>query len=344
MKTLLLLFLPVLASWCNPPKGINPEHAPAEKNTIDTIAKPAQQADNIRFLQRVNNELIYANVWSGPVIAATFHDYKTGELLKTVNIRDRNPYLNIRYSIKHYDGEDMNDAIYLHTDKAKGKAEIKAYLPQYLYNEIPNEWFFSDAITMCMPSRNWAKAERYIPVYYLLEWAPHPEKQFMGNYGVTMVTVLDSTGTEVYRQQFDGLLSDAAVSEDGNYLAIAYTLYPENGQETPSRLMNCAELMFMPLNKSVWRDTTYIINEEFFFTCHTEYLEIKKIKHSADEYYLWILDTKTGKLYYRAMYEESWKGGITSITDGQIIRQVPNKQNAIMDIGTYFKTQTLLNQ
>jgi len=347
MKILMLTLVAAVMMWCAGPERQAPdkvnEHETAANYRTDTLIPP-KKTDNIRFLQRVGGKLIYNQYWSGPLILATFHDPSSGKLLKTVNVRDRNPYLNIGFKIKHYEGDEQDDGIFIHSDKAPHKSKIRAYLPQYLYDEIPDDWGFSEGITMCMVGRKWAEAERYIPIYYLMEWAPAEEHQFMGNYGVTMVTIFDSTGTEVYRRQFDCILTDALVSDDGKYLAITYTFYPETGNDSIPRLKNYAELIYLPEDKSVWKDSTPLHYEEFFFTLHHNYIEIKKIKKREDIYHLWVLSTGTNDLYYRHMMESQWRGGITNIKNGSIIRQLPNEAGAQMNLNNNFQTKNLLDQ
>lgn len=348
MKILMMTLVAAVLMWCAGPEKQTPDKVSEHETTInyraDTLIPP-KKTDNIRFLQRAaGGKLIYAQSWGGPLIATTFHDPVDGKLLKTVNVRDNNPYLNIGFKIKHFEGDEQNDEIFIHSDKAPHKSKIRAHLPQYLYDEIPDDWGFSEGITMCMLGRNWANADRYIPVYYLMEWAPVEEHQFMGNYGVTMVTIFDSTGTEVYRRQFDGLLTDALVSDDGKYLAITYTFYPETGNDSIPRLRNYAELIYLPKDKSVWKDSTPLHYEEFFFTPHHNYIEIKKAKIREDVYHLWVLSTGTNDLYYRYMIEAQWKGGITSIKNGSIIRQLPNEAGIMMNLNNNFQTKNLLDQ
>ncbi|NUQ24065.1 MAG: hypothetical protein HUU34_08935 [Saprospiraceae bacterium] len=347
MKILMMTMLAAVMMWCAGPEKKAPDKHSNQGTTtyqgIDTLILPNAK-DNIRFLQRAGEKLIYDQSWSGPLIAATFHHPASGILLKTINIRDRNPYLNIGFNIEHFDGDESSDVIRIHSDKARHKSKIRTYLPQYLYDEIPDDWMFSGGITMCMLGSNWAKEDSYIPVYYLLEWAPEDERDFMGNYGVTMVTVFDSTGTEVYRRQFDGLLTDAVVSDDGKYLAITYTLYPETGNDSIPRLRNYAELIYIPDNKSVWKDSTPLHYEKYNFqTYRLNALVGAKYKEREDSYLFLIIDTAKDKLYFKNLDgREEMRGIIAIKNDKMLYRTTSGFQE--MTISNNFQTKNLLDK
>lgn len=348
MKILMMTLVAAVMMWCAGPEKQTPDKVSEHETTInyraDTLIPP-KKTDNIRFLQRAaGGKLIYAQSWGGPLIAATFHDPASGKLLKTVNVRDRNPYLNIGFEIKHYEGDEQDDGIFIHSDKAPHKSKIRAYLPQYLYDEIPDDWGFSEGITMCMPGRNWANAERYIPIYYLMEWAPVEEHQFMGNYGVTMVTIFDSTGTEVYRRQFDGLLTDALVSDDGKYLAITYTFYPETGNDSIPRLRNYAELIYLPKDKSVWKDSTPLHYEKYYFkTYDSNAIVGAKYKEGEDSYFFLVIDTVKDKLFFKTLREREEMREILTVKNDKILYRTTSGIQEI-NMSNNFQTKNLLDQ
>lgn len=330
MKALVFaLFLITTLGWCLTKKKSVQETR--ESRTINKGIQPSKTGNNIRFLQRVNNQLVDSVFWRGPIIAATFHDPETGKLLKTINLRDRNPYLNIGFKIQHYEGEEQEDAIRLFSEKKINKNQLAAYLPKYLYPEIPDDWRFADGLTMCMLGSNGSDAERYLPVYYLMEWTPHPEKNFMGNYGVTLVSIIDSTGTEVYRRQFDGLLTDVAVSDDGNYLAITYSYYPEESQMEHSRLKNYCQLIYLPGDNPMWIDSTSIPYETYNIKCYApDKLMVAKIKETDDSCFIWVVDTKTDDLYTAIMPHRKEIRAIHSITNRAIHYQAVTGNYTLM--------------
>ncbi|MBK6905478.1 MAG: hypothetical protein IPH04_22425 [Saprospirales bacterium] len=312
-----------------------------EKTFQDSLPLQGER-DNIRFLQKIGDSLVYKPYWSGPLVAATFHDPETGRLLKTVPVRELNPYLNIGLREMRYPGEMESNVIDLHADNEIRKEGIKNYLPRYLYDEIPDDFIFQNAITKCKVGMNWASSERYIPFLYLLEWEPHYERRMLGSYGVTMVSIRDSTGIEVYRKQFDGLLRDVAVSGDGRYMAIAYTLYPDTGNDEFPRLKNCADLIYLPEDKVVWHDETPFHYEEYFFTTYgLNVLKILKIKGRQEMYNVYLLDTEKDVLFSKFMKRYEWRGASPEWYQGKKILQMPDE---FIDTESGFQVQQLLEK
>ncbi|MBK7334816.1 MAG: hypothetical protein IPJ00_01075 [Saprospirales bacterium] len=66
--------------------------SPVRKKPFRT--PPLQGKETFRFCKNWRLAF-YKPYWSGPLVAATFHDPETGRLLKTVPVRELNPYLNI---------------------------------------------------------------------------------------------------------------------------------------------------------------------------------------------------------------------------------------------------------
>ncbi|MFZ2895722.1 MAG: hypothetical protein WA008_07320 [Saprospiraceae bacterium] len=314
------------------------------KNYGSSVDSLPPEKDNIRFLQKVGDSLVYNEYWIGPLEAVSFHNPYTGEVLSTIPVCKLNPFLKI-FGFKEVvpEGELDYGIKYLLGVECVNKDQIRPFLPNYLFSEIPEGVVFQNAITTCMPGDDWATAERYASFRYVLEWEPHPERHFLGSYVISLVTVLDSTGTEVYRRQFDGLVEKSLVSEDGKYLAITYTQYPENINNDNPRFRNCVDLIYLPQDRVVWKDETPLHYEQYSFQKFpANKLVIKKRKKREDAYQLSVVDTFRDSLYSKFMDQYDWRWGITGFSGDTIYHVRFNGDSTFLNISENFKVQNLL--
>lgn len=310
-----------------------------------SVNEQQQKKGRIEYLQNIDGKLLSTSYWQGAFAVVEFYDSKSKGLLKTINVREENPCLTIGLSVDSYEGSESNDVVYLRSAEGLPKHQIKSYLPAYLYDEIPDEWLFDGGVTMCMPSSNWQGLQSYALVYYLMEWAPREERQFMGNYGVTTVAVYDSLGKEVYRRQFDGLLSDAVISENGAFLAITYSFYPENAHDEASRFQNCAEIIYLPEDRSVWKDCTPQHYEEYHFKSYPKNALIgAKILKGSNDYLSFILDADKGVLFSKALSNKDEVRQILGFRAGKSLHYTDVKGKQELSVDETFKNQNLLEQ
>jgi hypothetical protein len=125
-------------------------------------------------------------------------------------------------------------------------------------------------------------------------------------------------------------------------MAIAYTLYPDTGNDEFPRLKNCADLIYLPEDKVVWHDETPFQYEEYFFTTYgLNVLKILKIKGRQEMYNVYLLDTEKDVLFSKFMKRYEWRGASPEWYQGKKILQMPDE---FIDTESGFQVQQVLEK
>ena len=156
----------------------------------------------------------------------SFYDKNTKTLLKKVDLVQDNPYHT--KGLERRKEPFKNLTYFLSAPKAKNKYDVKQFLPQEFFNEIPEDFPIERAIASIYLS---VTGTKYATVTYELDWLPDAysdQGEWDGpGYGVHYVVVYDSLGNKIFNRQFDGTSHLPSVSMDGKYLFTMACLSPE---------------------------------------------------------------------------------------------------------------------
>ncbi|MBK8668625.1 MAG: hypothetical protein IPN89_03830 [Saprospiraceae bacterium] len=110
----------------------------------------------------------------------------------------------------------------------ESKFELRDYLPEEVFNEIPNDFPFYRAMAS-ISSQN--IGDNYATVTYGIEWLPDAYSdngEWTGpGYGVHQVDVYDSLGIKIFSHKYGGTSHNASISADGKYVFNMTCLSPE---------------------------------------------------------------------------------------------------------------------
>lgn len=291
------------------PKAAGSEDAEEQITAQRQQAKEATVSppNPIRLLRQSGDTLTDDPMAVGEVVEIGFYD-ETGNQIKTIRPPDLNPYTNIGHGFELQPPLAYSRGRYLESRQPVSKKALQAYLPAYLYDDIPSDWTTDTGIVFWDYGTFGPVGRKYIAINFWLEWNPVPEEVFSGNYAVTTAVILDERGEVFLQRQFDGILSDVIVSNNGQYLLMKYELYPASRTDT-ALYRKGVEIIRLSNNQTIWKDQTNLFyvdySTRFIFP---NYLLTTKRKRKAAEYRPTILDTENEILYSRVLTKEIFRG------------------------------------
>ena len=212
------------------------------RSTHDSIIKI--QHDNSGFNQ-IKSEAItlrkYDNInvdeFNIKIQILDFFNPSTGELIKSIDLVKENPY--IKAGFKRRKEPDPDNVFFLQMKGNEKKNQIRKYIPNILYDSIPNDFLFERALSYVSIEKS---SEKYIVGSYILDWnddAYEDNYELSGNgYSVSTIVVWDSLGNEKFSKQFDGYtLPKPCISIDGKYIGFISNLYPSNSTNNKLHLI-----------------------------------------------------------------------------------------------------------
>ena len=147
-----------------------------------------------------------------------FKDSKTKNVIKEIDIVKENPFHSQGFKRRIEPGKE-NFYYFLMKKGTESKFELRDYLPEEVFNEIPNDYPFYRAMASISAQNI---GDNYATIIYCIEWLPDAYSdngEWEGpGYGVHYVDVYDSLGIKIFSRKYSGTSNNASISADGRYV------------------------------------------------------------------------------------------------------------------------------